>query len=321
MINENNTPFTDRSGGLKAFGVVLIILGAFNLMMAPAFLLISIMGRTMNPGQSTGYWVFSLLVNLLTFLFLGGIFLWTGIDSFRIRRWIRPILLSVGWIWLLVGLINTAVIFFMVPGLIGNYIPQDIPTQGNIVGIVIAVMGFISFVFMILLPGLLVWFYSQGSVKLTLETKDPGPSWTDACPASVLALSLFYGVSAVLTLLTSFLGVSFIFGKIITGFTSTAIMIFFALICFYICYGLYKLKIITWWLAVISTLIWTFSFIFPFKPDDVVRMISMTQGDMDSGSMAFMVQYISKYQLPIMIISAVTLIGYLMYIKKHFKRA
>jgi len=65
-MDINSDEFKDRSGGLKAFGVVLIILGAFNLLMVPLAVLGSVMGRSAGAGQSAGYWAFSLAVNLLT---------------------------------------------------------------------------------------------------------------------------------------------------------------------------------------------------------------------------------------------------------------
>jgi len=319
-MTENNDLFKDRSGGLKAFGVALIVVGSLSLLMIPLALLGSIMSRTMDAGQSASYWVFSLLVNLLTYLFLGGIFLWIGIGSFRLKRWVRPVLLSIGWVWLLLGLMVTALIFFIMPKMMGSFMPPEVSTPSNIINIVIAVSGVISLVFMVLLPALLIWFYSQHSVKQTLEIKNPGPAWTDACPSPVLAISLFYGVSAVLAVLTSLLGVSFIGGAIITGFPAVLITIFYALIMAYICYASYKLDIQGWWTALGFTLFGTISSIMLFSRNDIDAIMSAISKNDYQFYTQENLDWLLKYQGYILLLSAVTLIAYLLYIKKYFKR-
>ncbi|MBU1356637.1 MAG: hypothetical protein KJ620_08730 [Candidatus Edwardsbacteria bacterium] len=320
-ITQNQGSFKDRSSGLKAFGVVLIVIGGFNLLLIPLVLLGSIMSRTMDAGQSAGYWVFSLLVNLLTYLFLGGIFLGIGIGSIRLKRWVRPVLLSIGWVWLLLGLMVTAMIFFVMPKMMGTFMLSEVSDPSLIVGIVIMVSGAMSILFMVLLPALLIWFYSQSSVKQTLEAKDPGPAWTDACPPPVLAISLFYGVNAVLTLLASFLGVSFIWGSIITGLPAVLVTIFYGLILAYICYAIYRLDSRGWWTAVISTAFGTVSSLLVFSKNDPIKIVAL-MGQSDQLQYAQEgISLMLKYQGYILWLSAVTLLGYLLYIKKYFKRS
>lgn len=320
-MTEDNDSFKDRSGGLKAFGVALIVVGSLSLLMVPLSLLGSIMSRTMDAGQSASYWVFSLLVNLLTYLFLGGIFLWIGIGSIRLKRWVRPMLLSIGWVWLILGLMVTALIFFIMPKMMGSFMPPEVSAPSNIVNIVIAVSGLISLIFMVLLPGLLIWFYSQKSVKQTLEAKNPDPAWTDACPSPVLALSLFYGASAVVTLLTSFLGVSFIWSSVINGFPAVLATIFYALIMAYICYAIYKLDIRGWWTALGFTIFATISSAMLFSRNNVNAMMSaISKNDHLLYSQGYL-EWLLKYQRYILLLSAVTLMAYLLYIKKYFKRS
>lgn len=319
-LNKNTNSFKDRSSGLKAFGVVLIVIGGFNLLLIPLVLLGSIMRRTMDAGQSAGYWIFSLLANLLTYLFLGGIFLGIGIGSIRLKRWVRPVLLSIGWVWLLLGLMVTAMIFFVMPKMMGTFMLSEVSDPSLIVGIVIMVSGAMSILFMVLLPALLIWFYSQSSVKQTLEAKDPGPAWTDACPPPVLALSLFYGVSAVLTLLASFLGVSFIWGSIITGLPAVLVTIFYGLILAYICYAIYRLDSRGWWTAVISTAFGTVSSLLVFSKNDPMKIMAL-MGHSDQLQYAQEgISLMLKYQGYILWLSAVTLLAYLLYIKKYFQR-
>lgn len=320
-IAQNQESFKDRSGGLKAFGVVLIVIGGFSLLMIPLAVLGSIMSRTMDAGQSAGYWVFSLLVNLLTYLFLGGIFLGIGIGSIRLKRWVRPVLLSIGWVWLLLGLMVTTVIFFVMPKMMGNFMLPEVSDPSLIVGIVIMVSGAISILFMVLLPALLIWFYSQSSVKQTLEAKDPGPAWTDACPPPVLAISLFYGVSAVLVLLTSFLGVSIFWGSVIKGLPAVLVTIFYGLILAYICYAIYRLDSRGWWIAMISTAFGTVSPLLVFSKNDPMEIIAL-MGHSDQLQYAQEgMTLMLKYQGCILLLSAVTLLAYLLYIKKYFKRS
>jgi len=321
MTDENNITFKDRSGGLKAFGVVLIILGAFDLLMIPTALMGSIMARSMGGGQSTGYWAFSLSVNILTYLFLGGIFLWTGIDSIRHKRWVRPVLLSIGWVWLLLGIMTTALIFIVIPRMMGYFMPPEATVPLSIINIVIVISGTVSFIFMVLLPGLLIWFYSKKEVKYTLETNDSNPAWTDACPAPVLALSLFYGVSAALAIPASFMGVTYAFGRLITGLPAVLIILSSAIIAVYLCYGFYKLDLRAWWTSIAITLFWSAAFLPALSDEDMVRIFALSGSDQNINFGQSWMQIVWKYQIPFMLISAVTFLAYLIYIKKYFKRS
>jgi hypothetical protein len=71
----------------------------------------------------------------------------------------------------------------------------SLPESARLV-VVLVSMLFTGILF-VAVPGVLVFCYQSRHVQATCEVRDSSPGWTDACPLSVLGLSLWLGFGAV----------------------------------------------------------------------------------------------------------------------------
>src|SRR5688572_21063484 len=90
-----------RETRVFTFGVILIAIGGvfafFTLSIAYSLALAAILGRNGGGpivGRSRTEGTLTLLIPILLFSVSGIVFIWTGIGSVRLRRWCRPIIMS-----------------------------------------------------------------------------------------------------------------------------------------------------------------------------------------------------------------------------------
>lgn len=258
-------PFKDRRTGLKASGVVLIVMGATVgcLMLGVGLSMLAPAVRN-APGQD---WR-AMVVALAMYAAVAGGCVWTGIGSLRIRRWVRPIVLSVAWGWLVMGLVTALYWLVAGPGVqqfldtITNpavtgatppagggagtaAAPPGVP-RGAAVAIV-AFMGAVWFVLCIAVPLAFILIYQGRNVRATLEYFDREPSWTDACPVPVLALCLYLVLGALGTLTLLLYCVFPAFGVILSGPVAALVIVAFAAVMLAAAWSLYRLRPAAWW--------------------------------------------------------------------------
>lgn len=96
-------PFADQRGGMKTMGVVLIVIGCFCACLT-AFIPMALLAPKMSgqPGPQ-----FQDLVTAgLMYLAAAGVLVTVGAGSLRIRRWSRPIILSITGPWAVLSLVG-----------------------------------------------------------------------------------------------------------------------------------------------------------------------------------------------------------------------
>jgi tetrahydromethanopterin S-methyltransferase subunit B len=207
-------PFPDRRTGLRAWGIVLIVLGAISgcitltIPFGAALLTAVPVNQTPNRNQVIIAMIFAAIIYAVT----AGLLVWTGIASLRFRKWVRPIVLTAS---ALVMAVSTAgIISLIVTGLatarnMGNMtvttfnpttapgvtVPPTVTTRtvpgaaaGMWFGVVFgaATLALVG----LLLPGAMFWFYRQPDTALTLQYFDTAAGWTDRAPMPVLGVAL-----------------------------------------------------------------------------------------------------------------------------------
>lgn len=251
--------FKDRKGGLIAFGIVEIILGV------GCFAMTALMAIGLAVGSATSEeapdWR-TLVPALLLYGFLAVLWVSLGIGSIRARRWARSVVLILAWFWLVSGSIMTVTFLFLLPAVLGTTAPDGnpLPPEAKIVAVVVSAV-FMA-VFFIVLPGILVLFYRSRHVKATCEAYDPTPSWTDACPLPVLALSLFlvFGSLTMLAPPAVANGVMMFFGTILSGWTGSMVYWILAALWLYAAWAVYRVQLAGWWITFVSYLLFLLFF-------------------------------------------------------------
>jgi hypothetical protein len=233
--------FRDRSRRLALFGILAIILGMSGTLLGLAHLLPLLMGsRLFGDPQS-------LLMSALTYGIISAILVWAGIGSLRMRRWTQPMMLTIGWCWLIAGLFC----LLLVAGLLEElYILatsglEELPAHAGII-----VKSFLlGAVFLggVLLPALFVLVYRDGDILRTCEQHDPAPSWTDRCPRPVLAISTALGLAALLSLPLALKPLFPLFGILVTGWAGALMILASAAYLAYLAQASFKLAPSAWW--------------------------------------------------------------------------
>ena len=320
---ENATPppvpYKDRSTGLKVFGILTILLGCMAAMFVPLMFISSVMAAR-TTGSPTP--VSAVLPAAFVYGLTAVVLIWLGIGSVMARRWARALLLIVSWSWLILGLISVVCVGLFMPKIISKGVNGQ-PMPPAAIGVMIAVMAVILGIFFIIIPGIWAFFYRSPHVKATCEARDPVARWTDACPLPVLASALWMAFSAVCLLCMPLTGHAVIpcFGIFLAGVWGTIASLFLATVWGYSAWLLYKLKNKGWWLILGTLCAFFLSSIVTYSTHDVVEMYRAagypeTQIEQIKSTGIFSGNGMSW----ITGIASIPWVGYLLYIKKYFRR-
>lgn len=266
------TGHKDRSVRLVLLGVLSILVGALCALEALIITGLSL-AAGLNPeladlGGPTG----ALVVGGFFYALLAAVMIWCGIGSILARRWVRPIMLIIGWTWLTIGLFTLVFLGVFLPSLI-DALPSGaggLPPEAKL--LMIAVLLLVMAVIFVVTPGIIVVGYSARDVRLTCEAKNPSPCWTDGVPLSVLGLSVAMGFGAVSMAPYGFVVPIPVFGWLAKGLAGGAITLAVAVWSAWLAYSTYRLRMAGWWGSVTLLLVGTASFIMTFLRMDVTEI-------------------------------------------------
>jgi len=318
--------FKDRSVWLVVFGIFQILLGAICALMVPLMILAMVAAANLEKSAGGNIIAGTQISGALLFLILAVWFIWMGIGSIKAKRWARALILTTSCIWLVCGLIGFIVVVVFMPEILdlmersGQLLhkPANIRSSFKI-GIYIAMVP-MSVIFLII-PGFLVLFYGSKNVKTTCEFRDQNIRWTDKCPLPVLALSLWFGFSAIITVLPAFQGcVIPLFGFILSGFPGAVVIFVNELLLVYLIWGTYKLKMTAWWGAVAYVVVWSISAIITFSRMDFMEFyekMNYSEQQLERLRQLDFMQSQYMYMIGFYLFMLLKL-GYLMYTRKFF---
>jgi hypothetical protein len=233
-----------------AFGFVEVVLGLFCLLMAA----VSGLGVMAGPGGGPAPDPLMMLPGIFFYLLLAAYFVVTGIGSVRLRRWARPIVLIVSWVWLVSGVFAMAMLSTVLPKMM-EQAPKPPGTTAEVMSFAQGCAFFFMAVFYLFLPGLFVTVYGSPSARATFERRDPVPRWTDRCPTPVLGLSLLLAYCAVGFLFSALLPVLPLFGTMVGGAGSTVLSLGLAALLAVVALATYRLRLWAWWVILLVWLL------------------------------------------------------------------
>lgn len=260
-----------------------------------------------------------MLPGLLFYVLAAVWFISMGIGSVKARRWARALILVSSWLWLICGIGGLFFILLLMPDMY-----DKMGQSGQMPPEAAAFMKYVMTAFMtvvyVIIPAVLVLFYSSKNVKATCEFRDPQIRWTDKCPLPVLAVSLIFGFWAVSMLFMGFhrWAIPF-FGTILSGMPAAAVVLVVILVLGYIAWGLYKLSIKAWWYAVLLTILWALSTGITFSR--VSMMDFYEKMNFPERQLEIMKQYGMPEASAIGLFFGLWVVGflvYLLYTKKYF---
>ncbi len=308
--------FKDRKARLVVFGILQIILGSICVLIVP-LMVFGMIAAHKNAAEDVN--ARAMIPGVLFYVLLAVWFIWMGIGSIKARRWARALILVSSWLWLVCGALGFVFMLRVIPNMYDKMGENGQIPKAAIIGVKCGIMAIMA-VFYIIIPGLLVLFYSGRNVKATCEYRDPKVRWTDKCPLPVLGMSF---ISAGWAISMFWMGIYKwtipFFGSFLSGIPGAIVILILALLLIYTAYGTYKLDMKAWWCALLVIVGWSLSTIITFS-----RVNIQTYYD----KMGFSGQQLeSMKQYGTMLGSnmnlflgfwAVALIAYLIYIRRYF---
>ncbi len=314
--------FKNRKTRLVVFGILQIVFGGLCALLVPLIILGMIMSATVNKGAAEGIHWRTMISAILFYVLLAVWFIWMGIGSIRTRRWARALILVSSWLWLITGVMGFAFMLVLLPTMydqMGESGQIPISPQEAVVIMKYAVTAFMAVLYVVI-PGLLVLFYSGKDVKATCEYRDPHVRWTDKCPLPVLGVSLVCALWAVSLLFMGTYGwVIPFFGTILSGIPGAIVIFVLILLLAYIARGTYKLDIKAWWCVLLVNIVWFLSTIITFS---LVSMQTFYEKmNLPEQQLERMKQFSIPWGHAIGLSSGlwvILVLAYLMYIRRYF---
>src|SRR5688572_6441981 len=312
--------YKNRRTGLIVFGIALIALGGLCLLFVPLMALGHFMAA--KTGQSNLRMV---LPSILMYAALGALLVTLGIGSIKGRRWARAVTLVLSWAGLVIGVLSIFMFIWMGPTFFNAMAEaggEPLPPAARTIMMVV-VVGFMA-VFLVLIPGLLALFYGSRNVKATVEAMDPQPRWTDACPLPVLAVSLLtaFGAVTLLTMPVAYNGTIPLFGTILSGVVGSLLWLVLAALLGYAAWSIYHLRVTGWWIVLAVLVVFTISNVITFSRIDLMALYRTMGYPEDQLELLERVNIFTPAQIVgWSVVCVLPILGYLLFIKKYFRRA
>lgn len=324
-------PFGDQSGGMKAMGIVLIVIGAFAGCLAaftPVALLVP------RPPGVAAPMARDLIAGAAVYALFAGMLITAGVGSLRTKRWSRPAILIISGTWVLGGLLGLISWLIVGPDLQramatmgsapGGPGPAGTPpgVPAGMAGTIGAVTVIMLVVFGVLLPGGYFWFYVRRSVRQTVEHYDPAPAWTDRCPTPVLALSAWLALAALFTLNFCLWGVFPLFGRLLSGPPAVALLAGVAGVLGVLAVGAYRLNVLAWWGTALLIVLLALSSVTTFSRVDPLEIHRLSGTPPETIAVMEQMNLTSRRATNFTtVLYALAGVVYLLWVWKYFRRA
>src|SRR5438128_2485210 len=98
--------YKDRQTGLALFGILWILVGLLLGGMSLLMVVGSLAAPAGGPGAPGALPMRMMVPLMLIYLAIGACFITLGIGSMMSRRWARPLILVLSWMWLITGVMS-----------------------------------------------------------------------------------------------------------------------------------------------------------------------------------------------------------------------
>lgn len=291
-------------------GLLVTLLGVASLI--PLF--VDQMGAVAVPQSTVGAAIAQLLMHVVVGLFI----IVLGIGSLRAKRWVPPLAVSFGWIWLIAGLLMLVSIAASLPMMWEDVGTVITPAMKWAVSIVLISITAVVLVFV---PICVIFFYRRPRLIEACNALDPTPRWTDRCPNSVMPLPLSLALLAALMPSMAAYGVLPVFNVLLTGWIAIVAILLVSAVLVWLSIETARLLSRAWWATMIVLTVMSISLLVTFAAIDLVTLYAaMGVENMDKMLSESASRRISQVMIATVIGIQVAGIFYLLGIRKHFSQ-
>jgi hypothetical protein len=249
----------------------------------------------------------------MVYLALGAAFVVLGIGAWKLRRWARPLILTLGWSGAIAMGMGALLSIFVMPRLLQDTAAAGTPgLTGCLVGMMIGIFSiFLAF------PIALVVFFSRPRTRELFE-RDPRRYWTDGTHPILLGIAVLMWVGALGSLAGLFYPALPLFGVMLTGWPLRLTMIFFAGACAWIGWAVYRRQPAGFWALVLLQALSLFNVWTMRNTDSAAMLRAMGYSETEISQAAQMDIFRDPVVLGAMAVSWLLLTVALFAIRKHF---
>ena len=304
---------------LRIVGAILILVGIVAAYYGPleifVFYLFSEGGRFHYQGFGVGsFWFAALVVQNIGYYIIAALFIPVGIGHVQLRRWALTLTQLYVWFWLGAGILLVGNGILLIPSAFRIGLSQEVLLFR------LVIIGVFSFVFLVLLPILALWFYRSEKVKSVFEEHDSNRYWTERYPSPLLALLLLFVIIILAMHIAIFFQGSFpMFGLIMLGRQSAYMISFCILVLGVLTYGMARLKIWAWWGSLVYISLLAVSSMMSFSSHSFYDMIAMM--DLPAYEVEFLEKLTLLRDYHLVFLFAIPLLiafGLIVYSKRYF---
>jgi len=316
-INSANE-FKNRKTGLVLFGILQIILGSLSFLFFILSLFTVFISSSFDQADLSQIKPLQMLIGLFFYLLVAVLFIWLGMGSIRTKRWARALTLILSWFWLVTGIMVIAVMIFLMTGGMEQILQGEQSVDSSIFKVVMIFIIFFMLIFMVLLPIGFILFYNSKNVKKTVERLDSKISWTDQCPLPVLAASLMFGYTAIISIFNGIYDwvVPFM-GFIFSGWSGALILLLNSLMYAYLAFQFYNMEKKSWVIAIVYNIFWAISLAITFSTKSIWDLYEkMNFNEIQISQLKALGFFDIIIYLMLFIFAGY--IGFIIYLKKYF---
>ncbi len=241
----NHSDYKNQSPILVVIGVLLLLVGVFAAFLGPlemyCFYLFSEGGRFHYEGFGFGSLMFgNIACQIIGYYLIAMLCIPLGYGHLRVRRWARPLALSLLWLWLIVGVPLILLFLFVL------FASKDLSPAAALTVVILLGLSYPA------IPGLLIRFYRSRNVRFTFEHRDPKTYWIEMLPIPILVLcGLFSFYLVALHVLIFFNGVFPLLGVWVSELQGIMLLDISILCLVGLLWGVLRLRKWAWWSALI----------------------------------------------------------------------
>lgn len=277
------------------------------------------------------------LVNLVIYGGTGILMIVVAFGCFFFKRWARPFVLTISWGWLYTGMVMVISIIMMM-GPMKQFMVEAMSAQlasapaggasspasmdGFFSIFILIYLAFI-FVFLVLVPGLLLWLNWGADVRRTLELRDPNQRWTDQQAAPVIGLTITSIIIAAFSLPSLFMMNQPWMSQFFPGGAFRNLFFLLPLVWAYIAWGSYRGHFAAWVTALLMLVGGMAMGIFGMQNINWAEMYQ--QMGFPEKQVAQMAPLVEQMLAPnrvaiLMAVSMLPMLGYLIWVLRFFRK-